>query len=260
MRALVPVADVGTEILDAFGKAVAVLFSFIPALIGALIILLIGWIVARVVRSLILRLLRAVRFDQVMQRTGLPELMSSGGVRADPANLLAGLVYWFIFLIFVVAAANALGVPTITSIVTSIVLFLPNVFVAVIILIIGLLLARFVADLVRAAAQGTGVAGARFIAGIVRWAIIAFAFILALNQLSISPNIIQTLFASVTFGLSLALALAFGLGGRETAKDIVDSTYESLSGRQVGRSAGNIQGAPPSPPPLPPSTTPPVPR
>ena len=227
-------ADIVSELLAAFGAAVAVLFKFIPALIGALIILLIGWIVARIVRALVLRVLQLIHFDQVMARTGLPEMLERAGVRADSASLLAGLVYWFIFLIFLVAAANALGVPTITAVITSIVLFLPNVFVAVIILLIGMVLARFVGDLVRAAMHGGSIAGENFVAGVARWAILAFAFILALNQLNISPVIIQTLFAAVTGGLALALALAFGLGGRDTAKDIVDSAYTSLSGRRPG--------------------------
>ena len=245
---LIPVADIGTQILDAFGKAVAVLFSFIPALIGALIILLIGWIVARVVRALVRRVLGLMRFDRIMERTGLPELLTRAAIRTDPAGLLAGLVYWFIFLIFVVAAANALNVPAITTLVTSIVLFLPNVFVALIIILIGMALARFVGDLVRGAAAGAGTGGANLLSGIARWAILAFAFILALNQLNISPNIIETLFAAVTFGLSLALAIAFGLGGRDTAKSIVDSTYRSLSGREPGSGATTIAPREPLPP------------
>lgn len=249
------VGSLGSQVSDAFGNAIRVLFAFIPALIGALIILLIGWIVARVVRAIVTRLLRTMRFDQLMSHTGIPTLMERGGVRADAAALLAGVVYWFIFLIFVVAAANALGVPTITTIVTNIVLFLPNVLVALLIIIIAAVIARFVADLVRASMNSTGIAGAGIIAGIVRYAILAFGFILALNQVNISPNIIQTLFASVMFGLSLALALAFGLGGRDTAKSIVDSAYASLSGRRPGRvTASDAPGTlpPPSTPPAPP--------
>lgn len=247
--------SLGSQISDAFGNAIRVLFAFIPALIGAIIILIIGWIIARIVRAIITRLLRAVRFDQVMSRTGIPALMQRGGVRADPAALLAGIVYWFIFLIFVVAAANALGVPTITTIVTNIVLFLPNVLVALLIIIIAALIARFVADLVQASLSAAGISGAGIIAAIVRYAILAFGFILALNQINISPNIIQTLFASVMFGLSLALALAFGLGGRDTAKAIVDSAYASLSGRRPGRvTTTDTTGTLPPPPP----TTPPI--
>lgn len=252
MVAPVVFADIGSEIVAAFGAAVAVLFRFIPALIGALIILLIGWIVARVVRALMQRLLTLIHFDQVMARTGLPELLDRAGVRADPARLLAELVYWFIFLIFVVAAANALGVPTITAVITSIVLFLPNVFVAVVIMLIGMVLARFAADLVRGVMHSSNIAGENFVAGLARWAILAFAFILALNQLNISQAIVQTLFASVAGGLALALALAFGLGGRDTAKSIVDSAYMSLSGRNPN-SPPPIDGGPRTPGSLPPS-------
>lgn len=225
--------NIGTQILNAFGHALSVLFSFVPALVGALVILLIGWIVASIVGALVRRLLNLVHFDQVMERTGLPEMLNRARVRTDPAGLLAGLVYWFIFLIFVVAAANALNIPAITALVTSIVLFLPNVFVALIILMIGLALARLVGDLVRGAAASIGAGGADLLAGIARWSVIAFAVIVALDQLRVSPAIIQTLFAAVAFGLALALAIAFGLGGRDTAKAIVDSTYTSLGGRNL---------------------------
>ncbi|HEX8982601.1 MAG TPA: hypothetical protein VF792_07525 [Ktedonobacterales bacterium] len=230
-------ADIGGEIVSAFGQAVATLFKFIPALLGAIIILLIGWIIARVARALVLKALTLIHFDQVMARTGLPELFDRAGVRADPARLLSGLVYWFLFLIFVVAAANALGVPTITAVITSIVLFLPNVFVAIVIMLIGMVLARFVADLVRGVMHSSNIAGENFVAGLARWSILAFAFILALDQLNISQAIVQTLFASVAGGLALGLALAFGLGGRDTAKSIVDSAYTSLTGRVPGNSS-----------------------
>lgn len=229
-------ADFGTQLSNSFGHAVDVLFAFIPALIGALIILLIGVIVARVVRAIIVRLLGAVHFDQIMQRTGIPGLLERGGVRTDIAGFVAGLIYWFIFLIFLVAAANALGVPTITAIVTSIVLFLPNVLVAVVILIIGSLIANFVSGIVRSSMTTTNIKGSGLIAGLVRYAILAFVVIMALDQIGVGAAIVQTLFACVAGGLTLALAIAFGFGGRDTAKDIVDSAYTSLSGRRPANS------------------------
>ncbi|HEV8192013.1 MAG TPA: hypothetical protein VGP82_11095 [Ktedonobacterales bacterium] len=232
MRLSMALGDLGTQIADAFGNAIRELFAFIPVLIGALIILLVGWIVARVVSAVVVRILRAIHFDQLMERAGLTAVLARGGVRMDPAGLLAGIVFWFVFLIFVLAAAKALGVEAITAIVTSVVLFLPNLLVALLILIVGALLARFVGDLVRSSMDGAGIQGGGIIASVARYAILAFAAILALGQLGIGAGIIQTLFASVMFGLALALALAFGLGGRETARDIVESWYASVSGRR----------------------------
>lgn len=241
--------DIGTQIADAFGNAVRVLFAFIPVLLGALLILLIGWIVARVVRAIVLRVLEALHFDRVMQGAGVTGLMERGGVRTDPARLLAGIIYWFVLLTFVLAAAKALGVEAITTIITSVVLFLPNLLVAVVIVIIGMLLARFLSDLVRSSMTAANVSGANVIAMIVRYAVIAFVGILALSQLGIGAGIIQTLFASVMFGMTLALALAFGLGGRETARDIVESWYQSMSGRRPTGGGQLMGGGVPVPPP-----------
>jgi small-conductance mechanosensitive channel len=231
---MVVLGDLGTQISDAFGNAINELLLFIPALIGALILLLVGWIVASIVKNIVLRILRAIHFDNLLARTGITGLMQRGGVRADAASIFAGLVYWFIFLIFVVAAAKALGVDAITTIVTAIVLFLPNVLVALIIIVIGALIARFVGDLVRTSVDAAGVSGAGILSGLARYAILAFAFILALNQIGVGAAIVQTLFTAVIGGLSLAIAIAFGLGGRDTAKNIVDSWYTSLTGRRVG--------------------------
>jgi hypothetical protein len=234
MHALL-LADIGSEIVSAFGKAIAVLFSFVPVLLGALLILLIGWIIATVVKNILVRVLRAVHFDQAMDHAGVGTILQRGGVRVDAAEVLARVVFWFIFLIFVLAAANALNVPAITNILNAIVLWLPQLFVALLVVIIGMLLARVVGDIVRDAMEGTGMAGARMLSGIVRVAIIAFAAIIALNQMGIGSAIVQELFAAVVFGLALALALAFGLGGRDSAKRMVDSWYASLSTAQDRR-------------------------
>lgn len=228
-------ADIGSELVAAFGRAVGVLFSFIPSLIGALLILLIGWIIATVVKNVLVRVLRAVHFDQAMNHAGVGALLQRGGVRADAAMVLSRVVFWFIFLIFVLAAANAINVPAITNILNAIVLWLPQLFVALIVMIVGMLLARVVGDIVRDALQGADMAGARMLAGIVRVAILAFAAIIALNQIGVGAAIVQELFAAMVFGLALALALAFGLGGRDSAKRLVDSWYASMTSGQTGQ-------------------------
>lgn len=250
-------ADIGSQIANAFGTAVTVLFAFIPALIGALLILLVGWIIATVVRNILIRVLAAVHFEQAMDRTGVTGLLQRGGVRANAAGVLVGLVYWFILLIFMVAAANALGVPAITSILNAIVLWLPQLFVALLVVIVGALIARFVGDLVRTAMDGAGISGGAILAAIARYAILAFVAIIALNQIGVGAVIVQTLFASVMLALALALALAFGLGGRETAKNIVDSWYTSMMRRQPNRTLGATDGMPPlAPPPMTPTPNP----
>lgn len=241
---LVLAASVGDQIVSAFGNGVSVLFSFIPAIIGAVILLLIGWIVATIIKNVLVRVLRAVHFDQAMDHAGVGSFLQRGGVRMDAADVLATVVYWFVFLIFIVAAANALAVPAITGILNAIVLWLPQLFVALLVVIVGMLLARVVGDIVRDAAQGAGLQGARFLAGITRVAILAFAFIIALSQIGVGAVIVQELFAAAVFGIALALALAFGLGGRDTAKNIVDSWYGSMMSGQTRQAAQQATNRP----------------
>jgi hypothetical protein len=230
-------ADIVSELLRAFGDAISTLFAFIPALLGALIILLIGWIIGRLVAAIARRVLRALHFDRAMERARVDAYLQRGGVRADAVDVLASLVFWFIFLIFVLAAAEALRVPAISNIVNAIVLWLPQLFVALIVLIIGVLLARLVSDVVRAAMDGAGISGGPVLAGIAGVAVVAFAAIIALNQIGVGAAVVQELFGGVIFGLALALALAFGLGGRDTAKNIVDSWYDATRRQRATRAA-----------------------
>jgi mechanosensitive ion channel-like protein len=240
-------ADLVSEILRAFGDAISVLFAFIPALIGALIILLIGWIVGRVVAAIVRRLLHAAHFDQAMERAGIGAYLQRGGLRTSAVDILASLVFWFIFLIFVLAAADALHIPAISNIVNAIVLWLPQLFVALLVLIIGALLARLVGEVVRRAMDGAGVSGGPILASVAAVAVFAFAAIIALNQIGVGSAIVQVLFASVMFGLALALALAFGLGGRDTAKNIVDSWYATTRSRRAVMPREDGQVGPTSP-------------
>lgn len=139
----------GTAIISALANALGLLLAFIPRLIGFLIILLVGWLIAKAVSQAITVLLRKVGFDRLGDRIGLSRFEQNMGVNLDAAGILGKIVYWFIFLIFLVPAADALGIPAVSNVLSSIVNFLPNVFVAILVLFLGALLATFVADLVR---------------------------------------------------------------------------------------------------------------
>ena len=129
-------------------------FLFLPKLVGALIWLLIGYIVARILKAALTKGLRAVKFDQLAQRAGVEQAIEAMGPKLDAAGLLAGIVYWYVFLYFVVLAVSALGITTITTFVNGILLYLPNVFVAVLIVMVGAFAATLGADLVKGAARG----------------------------------------------------------------------------------------------------------
>ena len=223
------VADWGAAIYTSLAGALALLFSFIPKLIGFLVILLIGWLVATAVAKALTLVLRKVGFDRISDRIGLTRLERQMNVQMDAAGLLGKLVYWFVFLIFLVPAVNALGLTTVSDLIGRIVGYLPNVFVAILVLFLGTLAATFIADLVRGAAASTRIGNANVFASIARYAILGFVALIALEQLQIAPALIQILFTAIVGSAALAFGLAFGLGGRESAQRLLSRGESSLT-------------------------------
>ncbi|MGH2482160.1 MAG: mechanosensitive ion channel family protein [Ktedonobacteraceae bacterium] len=205
-------------IVNAFTHALGTVFDFIPRLVGFLIILLVGWIVAYAVQKVVTLLLHKVGFERFAERAGLTRLEQRMGMRMDTAGILGKIAFWFVFLIFLIPAFDSLQLATISNILNTIVAYLPNVFVAVLVLFLGTLLAVFAGDMVRGATRASRLGNPNLLAAIARWAIIAFAAMIALDQLRIAPTLITALFTAITFGLALAFGLAFGLGGRESAQ------------------------------------------
>jgi uncharacterized protein (DUF697 family) len=211
-------ADWGTSIFNALSNAVNLILTFIPRLIGFLVILIVGLIIAAVVSKTLTFLLRKVGFDRMADRIGLTRFDQRMGVHLDAAGILGRVVFWFILLIFLIPAADALGLPTVSNILNTLVAYLPNVFVAILVLFLGALLATFVADIVRGATASANIGNPRIFAGIARWAIIGFAALMALEQLKITPDLINELFGAMVAAAAIAFGLAFGLGGQDTAR------------------------------------------
>lgn len=212
------IQDWGTAIFNALANAVNLILTFIPRLIGFLVILIVGLIIAALVAKALTFLLRKVGFDRMSDRIGLTRFEQRMGVRMDTAGVLGKIVYWFIVLIFLVPAADALGVPAVSNVLNELVAYIPNVFVAILVLFLGALAATVVADLVRGAVASTNIGNPNIFAEIARWAIIAFAALVALEQLKITPDLINELFGAVVLALAIAFGLAFGLGGQDAAR------------------------------------------
>jgi hypothetical protein len=236
----------GTAIISALANALGLLLAFVPRLIGFLIILLVGWLIAAAVSRAITFLLRKVGFDRLGDRIGLSRFEQRMGISLDAAGILGKLTYWFIFLIFLVPAADALGVPAVSNVLSSIVDFLPNVFVAILVLFLGTLLATVVGDLVRGVVASSRVSNPNILASIARYAIIGFAALIALEQLNIAPALLNELFGAIVAGAALAFGLAFGLGGRDAAKRLLDRTEGSVS--SLSSSVSSSQQTAGSPP------------
>jgi hypothetical protein len=210
--------NIGVSIVNALNDAVKLILTFIPRIVGFLVILIVGLIVASVVSRAVTFLLRKVGFDRLANRIGLSRFEQRMGVSLDPAGVLGKIVYWFLLLIFLIPAADALGLPTVSNILNTLVAYIPNVFVAILVLFLGTLAGTFVADIVRGAVASANFGNPNLFANIARWAIIAFAALVALEQLQITPTLINELFGAIVAALAIAFGLAFGLGGQDAAR------------------------------------------
>lgn len=197
----------------------------LPRLLGALLFLTLGWLLARQLRRLVIWLLRLLRVDVLAERARIEDFLLRGGVRFTAVTLIGQLVYWGLLLVVVLAVFNILGVPMPAATIEQVTSYLPNVLVAVIIVIFGSLLARFIRGLVHTYLENIGVHGAAPISFLAQAAILVFVATVALSQLRIGGPVLVSAFQLAFGGLCLALALAFGLGGRDWAAAILKRTW-----------------------------------
>jgi flagellar biosynthesis protein FliQ len=219
----------GQAILNALSNALNLVLTFIPRLIGFLVILLVGWLIATLVSKALTLLLRKVGFDRMSERIGITRFEERMGMKMDSAGILGKIVYWFILLIFLVPAADALGLPAVSNVLNQLVAYIPNVFVAILVLFLGALAATVVADLVRGATASAKIGNPNLFANIARYAIIGFAALIALEQLQIAPALLNELFGAIVAAVAIAFALAFGLGGQETARKLLNRGESTVS-------------------------------
>jgi small-conductance mechanosensitive channel len=221
------VTDFGTAMMTSLTGALALFFAAIPRIIGFVLIIVIGWFVATLIAKLVAGLLRAVKFNDLSQRSGFSDFVHRMGIETDASGFLAGLAKWFIRLIALVVAFDALGLPAVSDVLRQLLLWLPNLVVALVVLVIAGLVATAASRLVRGAASEAGFERPDLLAKIASVAIWAFGIVVAVNQIGIATTLINTLFMAVVGATALALGLAFGLGGRETAAEIVRNWYEA---------------------------------
>jgi hypothetical protein len=223
------VNNIGQAFLTSLSNALNLILTFVPKFIGFLVILLIGWIIASVLRRTVMFVLRRIGFERLSARIGLNRLEERIGMQVNVVSVLGQIVYWFVFLIFLVPAVDALGLTAVSNILNALIAYIPNVFVAVLVVFLGLLAANLVTDIVRGLTATTGVGRPGLFAAIARYAIIAFAGLIALEQLQIAPALLNILFTAVVGGAALAFGLAFGLGGQETARRLLSRGSAELT-------------------------------
>jgi len=207
--------------------------SFVPNLLFAVIIFVVGLFIGAVLGRVVAQVVKAMRVDNALRVAGVGDVVARAGYALDSGAFVGALVKWFVVVVFLLASLEVMGLTQVTMFLDQIVLFyLPQVIVAAIILLAGAMLAQLTQNLVTGSARAAGILSATFVGTVARWSIWIISILAALSQLGVAPTILQTLFTGVVVALALAFGLAFGLGGQEVAARILEKTREALTERK----------------------------
>ena len=205
------------------------LVAFIPNLLIAIVIFIVGWLVGVGLGRVVAQIVNSLRVDQALKATGIEHLLSRAGFELSSGRFLGFLVKWFFIIVFLVAALDVLHLATVNLFISEVVLgYLPQVIVAVLILLVAAVVADAVERVVVGSAKAASLHGAGFLGKVARYAIWIFALLAALAQLNVATAFVQTLFTGVVIAVSLALGLAFGLGGQASAARYLDRPHAEI--------------------------------
>jgi flagellar biosynthesis protein FliQ len=196
--------------------------DFVPRLILALVVILVGWLLAKAARFAIVKGLRAVNFHIVTQRAGLDGFLRDGGIAADTTEIIGLVIYWLVILGALVVGFNSLGLTYVTDVLGRVILFVPKVLVALLVLAFGAYFARFIANAITAYCRNVHIQDAELLGRLAQYAIVTFVVLIALDQVNIGGDIVRQSFLIILAGVVFALALAFGLGGKEWAAELLE--------------------------------------
>jgi hypothetical protein len=216
--------NVGDTLTASINNALTGVVNFIPNFVAGLVILLIGIIVASILKQVVVSVLKALKIDSFLKKYGVPELKEE----FSWTNILAELVRWFVIVVFLIPTADVWGLPRITTILNEFLLYLPNVFVAAVVALIGFVFARLAHDVILVSAKNVDAKTASTIATVARWAVNVFVILVVLTQLGVAADLIRILFTGLVAMLAIAGGIAFGLGGQNAAKDTIENVRKKL--------------------------------
>ncbi|MET3441510.1 hypothetical protein ABIC94_002268 [Variovorax paradoxus] len=222
--------------------------AFVPRLAIALVVVLAGWLVAKTVRFAVTKALRAINFNVLTERAGLDNFLRQGGWGGDTSSLFGVLAYWLVILAALLVAFNGLGLSYIADLLGRMVWFVPNLFIALLVLAFGSYFARFVGEAVSSYFRGAQLRDAVLLGQIARYAVMAFVILIALDQIKVGGDIVRESFLVVLAGVVFALALAFGLAGKDWAAEQIERWWPRLPKKNEphGGTGGSVnKGSPP---------------
>lgn len=219
-----------TQAFQDLGVAVV---QFLPNILIAILIIILGWALGALVGRIIARVIRSIKLDEALRRAGFEDVVRRGGMQLNTGRFVGALVKWFIILAFLITAFDVLNLNQINFFLQDVVLrYIPRVIVAVLVLLVAGVLGDFMQKVVTTSSRTVEIRTAHLLGNVAKWSIWIFALLVALSQLGIAREFIQTLFTGIVIAISLALGLSFGLGGQEAAARFIEKTRNDISRRE----------------------------
>lgn len=216
------------SIANAFDNVWMLVANFIPSLIAAIVVFLVGLLIASLLRSLLERVIGAIKLDALLKKVGVAGFAQRGGFALDSGRFIGGLVYWFFVIVSVLAASDILGLWGLSSFLSQVLVFFPNIIVAAFIVLIAVVAGNFLRSLVRGSVKGAKLHAAHFLGTLTWWTTVIFGILAALLQLGVATQIVETIITGVIAMISLAGGIAFGLGGKDYAADLLRRLRERV--------------------------------
>jgi len=224
------VIDWYTVTLQALQNVWQAFLSFIPTLIGAIVVFIIGWFIAVGIGRLVAEILKRIKFDRLFEKGAWKTAFEKAELKITPSEFIGAIFKWVLVIVFLQVAVGILGWTQFADLLGRVIGYLPNVIVAALIFVVAVIVADIVEKIVVAAAEGARFAYTHLAGAIVKWAIWIFAILAILRQLIIAPELVNILFSALVYGVVAVLVLAFGLGGKEVAAELLADLRKKLKG------------------------------
>jgi len=226
---MLAVIEWNTLIIEPVTQMLTRILAYLPVLLGALIILIVGWLIAKAIKRVVDWLLKLIRFDTLADKAGISAILKKGDLKISAGEVISNLVYWLIIIMVLVMTVDALGLPKASDVLASLFAYVPKVIASLLVLVVAMFLASFVSGIVRTAAGNANLPKPEVFAAVSRWAILIFAVTISLEQLGIASLLVTATFNIILGGVCLALALAFGLGGKDVAAKYLEDLRKRRS-------------------------------
>lgn len=204
------------------------ILNYIPAIAGAIVILVVGWLVAKLLEAVVVRVLKAIQLDSASDKAGIANILAHGEIKMTLSELIGAIIYWLAILVVIATALGALNLTVASDLMSRLVEYVPSILGAIFILIVGAFLANFVATIVRTAAGNAGLGTAKLLAKITQTVLIIFTVIIAIEQLKIASSLIVLSVNIILISIGIGIALAFGLGCKDIAGKFVQKVIDDL--------------------------------